>query len=418
MNPPRILMFAPSCYPPGNPEAFVNANLVLAFRDAGLEIDVVSRSGLDQWYPGDADPWQAVGERTTAVAEIRRTPLSRVLGGVKVWLASGQVAPGGRWALPAATEGLRLALTKRYDFIISRVLPSDAHLAAYIVAKRTGIPWIANWNDPSPWEKFPAPYPEGRGAGADLGYWGNRYYGAVARTADWHTFPCERLRDYVARYLPHDIREKSSVIPHVAPAVEGAAAPANEGFTLLHAGSLRAPRSCETFLSGLRIFLDRVAPKNRVSAVFIVDRPDEVLAAARAHGVEQAVRIEKGRPYSQMPPVLAAADALVIIEAPVDEGIFLPSKFVDYVCARRPLLALSPVPGTLADLIGRHGGGVAVNVGCPEQIAAGIAQLYRHWEQGTLQERFSPAGLHELFTAETVLDAYRDIFARFGRRKH
>lgn len=412
--PPRILMFAPSCYPPGNPEAFVNANLVLAFLDAGWEIDVVSRSGLDQWYPSDLDPWRAVASRTTTVAEIPRTLASRLLGGVKVPLVSGQLAPGARWAYPAAREGLRLAARKRYDFILSRVLPSDAHLAAFIVARKSGIPWIANWNDPSPWEKFPPPYAGGRGSGAGLGFWGTRYYRAVARTAAWHTFPCERLRDYVAGYLPGGIGGKSSVIPHVALEKGSEASPLNASFTLLHAGSLRAPRSCESYLRGVRIFLERVRPKSGVSVVFIVDRPDEVLAAARKSGVEAVVRIEKGRPYTEMPAALAGADVLVIIEAPVAEGIFLPSKFVDYVRSRRPILAVSPAVGTLADLIGRHGGGVAADVNRPEQIASAIAGLYQQWKQGTLDERFGSAGLYPIFSPETVLGAYGEIFSRIS----
>lgn len=407
-------MFAPSCYPPGNPEAFVNANLVLAALEAGWKLDVISMSGLTHWYPNDNDAWRAVASCTTSIAKRERTLLNRLFGGLSGLVRSGHVVAGVRWALPAAAEALRLTVHRKYDFIISRALPAEAHLAAFIVAGETGIPWIANWNDPSPWEKFPAPYEGGGGSAAPLGYWTTRYYRAVAERAAWHTFPCERLRDYVAGYLPADISGKSTAVPHIALDKGGQAPPGNARFTLMHAGSLRAPRSAESFLRGVRLFLDRVRPAAGVSVVFIVDRPDEVAAAARANGVEGVVRIEKGRPYTEMPGVLAGADVLVIIEALVAEGIFLPSKFVDYVRSGRPILAVSPAVGTLADLLGKHGGGLAAAGGRPEDIASALSELYRHWQQGALDDRFSSAKLYPLFSRETVLGTYAEIFSRIA----
>jgi len=36
----RILVFAPVCFPPAQPEAIVNSNLVLALKRAGARFDV------------------------------------------------------------------------------------------------------------------------------------------------------------------------------------------------------------------------------------------------------------------------------------------------------------------------------------------------------------------------------------------
>ena len=74
-------------------------------------------------------------------------------------------------------------------------------------------------------------------------------------------------------------------------------------------------------------------------------------------GVEDVIKIEAAVPYSQMPKVLAKSDVLVIIEAPLKEGIFMPSKIVDYVQIGHPILALTPVVGTITDIFSKHGGG-------------------------------------------------------------
>lgn len=415
--PPRILMFAPSCYPPGNPEAFVNANLVQAMLSERWQVDVVTLAGAGQWYPGDAAGWPGVGERCVAVAEWEKSAATLLAAAARTLLRSGHLVGGGRWALPAADEARRLSATTEYDCIISRALPSMAHLAGLLSARRTGLAWIANWNDPAPAEKFPPPYAGGRGKDASLSFWKERFYNAVGREADWHTFPSERLRSYITDYLPKGSYRKSSVIPHIAP--DETARPAEKGrggFTLLHAGSLLPPRSPEPFLKGVRLFRDQNGGMEELSVVFVVDRPEDVRRAAKAQGVEDLVRIERSRPYSEMPPLLATAEVLVIVEAPVQEGIFLPSKFVDYVRTGRPILALSPEVGTIADVMGEHGGGIAVDGGSAEEVAAALQTLYRRYLDGELDRLFGSRRLLGRYAEETVLEQYREIIGRIAKK--
>ena len=71
---------------------------------------------------------------------------------------------------------------------------------------------------------------------------------------------------------------------------------------------------------------------------------------------------------------LASSTALVLIEAPCDEGVFLPSKLADYVQVRRPVLAVSPRQGTVRDLISQYGGGVVVDCTRPDDILAGMRE--------------------------------------------
>ena len=404
----RILMIAPSCCPPGNPEAFVNCNLVSAMLGAGWCVDVVSGAEGDlNWYPGGGELWSEVAARSHSVRERPRTLPWKALTCLDALLLSGQVTGAGRWAVPAARAALNLARARNYDVVLSRLLPGSAHLAAAIVAGKTGLPWIANWNDPL---QFPPPYGI---PGERLSPLERRSFRALARQAAWHTFPCERLRDYVCGDLPVEVRERSSVIPHLVPELAAPTRHPCGKFSLLYAGSLRPPRDPRPFLAGVKLFLEQSGARD-LELHFVTDRPEEVTGPVAELALGDRTRIEPGRPYQELPRVMQDAEILVIIEADLEEGIFLPSKFVDYIQTGRPVLAVSPREGTLADILSRQGGGVAVDLARPESIASGIAALYRSWQQGRLEAEYGSERLRATFSRQAVLEQYRRLFARLG----
>jgi glycosyltransferase involved in cell wall biosynthesis len=86
----------------------------------------------------------------------------------------------------------------------------------------------------------------------------------------------------------------------------------------------------------------------------------------------------------------AHADVLLVIDAPSDESLFLPSKLVDYLPLDKPILALTPSRGASADLIRRLGypvvppddvvaiaSAIEVLVAAKRQRRLGIAEHHR-----------------------------------------
>ena len=299
-----------------------------------------------------------------------------------------------RWAVPAFETIKRLLSKTKYDLILSRAIPDSGHLPAMMIHQKTGIPWIANWNDAQPWNMMPPPYGQGRQSKMLLRE--IIYYKKIIKSCSWHTFPCERLRKYMISYLP-EIAQKSSIIPHIALSDNCNEAIQHQGFSLCYAGSLRN-RSPEILLEGFKRFVERRNDLNSLSLRFLADPADEVIRITKEKGLEKFVSIEDTQPYEKMPDVLATADVLVIIEAPLDEGIFLPAKFVDYVQTGRPILALSPVVGTLNDILTNHGGGLVVDSQAPEAVAHAIDILYSHWIKGTLRCRIYRVGCCRFLT--------------------
>jgi hypothetical protein len=73
-----------------------------------------------------------------------------------------------------------------------------------------------------------------------------------------------------------------------------------------------------------------------------------------------------------------------VIDAPSNgPSLFLPSKLVDYLAFRKPILGLTPLKGASADLLGRLGCPVAAPDD-PEGIAQAVAGLLDLWHHGNL----------------------------------
>jgi len=401
-------MIAPACFPTTNPEAMVNAKLALAMVRGGWDVDVVTAQGkIVSWYPQRTGVWGELAERIHVVPTVAPTLWNKVWTTSRAAVRTGQIY-GARWALPAMRKAIELAGRKDYDVVLSRSHPADAHLAALGVCQRTHLPWIANWNDPDPMVRFPVPY--GNGPDAPLAPGIGRFFRAVARRASWHTFPAERLRRYMAAQWPA-MEGKSSTIPHVAMAGPSATPPEGGEFTICYAGSLKPPRDARVLLEGAQRFAQRrglAAPFLR----FMVDHEDLLRQCARQAGAEHLLDVQPPRPYEDMPQHLARSTVLAVIEPELEEGIFLPSKVIDYAQIGRPILAVSPRTGTLNDLLNEHGGGLAVDCRDSTAVEQAIDTLYDCWQRGTLSTRFKSASLLDLFAPARVIQLLGEVIRR------
>jgi len=408
-----ILMLTTACYPVSSTEAIVNAKLVLACLEAGWQIDVISgnRAG---WYPGkEEEMWNGVAKRVVCCLDRDRDlTLRRILGEAKGTLMLGKPIIGSGWANRAIRESIRLVRENNYDIVFARTPP--AFLAALHLGRRTGIPWIANWNDPWPVARCPAPY--GYGQQARIAIYKRQLIEEVGREAAWHTFCCERLRRYICQYGPKEMMDRSSVIPHIALSQlsNQHARPNPEKFTLCHAGMIKPPRVPDVFFAGLSDFAKTVRDRKRISVVFFGPQYKEMSALISAYGVGDIVHIKEPCSYGQSIRRLADMDVLVIIEAKCAEGVFLPSKFIDYVQTGRPILAVSPTRGTLSDVISSHGGGLLADCTRRDEVAAALTVLYHHWQEDSLDSRFGSAHLLSLYGEDLVLSEYARLFSRLG----
>lgn len=412
----RILMFAPAFAPFGNPEAIVNSKLALAFIEAGWEIDVVSRNCNDEssynygslWI----EPWLPLRERTHIVSYPRGSTVCRAFDTLLSAVNIGHPIEGCRWAQHAFRLACALHQRKAYDVILSRALPDSGHLPALAFSKTFAIPWVANWNDATGPKNPP---PAGQGPTAPLGFIYERFLGAVARGASWHTFPSDRMRNHICSYLKEETPAKSSTVPHVglddSPAVLHNGSDLGHCFTLCYAGNLYAGRNPDLFLKAFKKFIIAAGCGRTTRLIFIGLEDIGLLRLVQQLDLNENVRVLGPLSYRETLDHFTSSDVLVVLEAPYTDGIYLPSKFVDYVQVGKPVFAVGPANGTLNDLLTRHGGGVAADCTSESQIAMRLLELYSCWHKGELGLRYSTRSLHHLFSPRSIVEKYREIFA-------
>ncbi|HXY59428.1 MAG TPA: glycosyltransferase [Methylocystis sp.] len=387
-RPPRVLMFAPAFAPDFFSEALVNSKLALAMLDAGWEVVVFSAPGGDNVYArGWSEPWSQLREISWNLPPTPR--------GVFVRLAAAICArhpiSGSLWAERTARTAAALHAEKPFDLVLSRSTSCVAHLPALLFRarrrKESAPIWIANWNDP-PGHRFPPPYdfpsPPLQRRLMD------RYLRAAATAADANTFPSELLRDYLAEPLGLDAEgvpplRRGVVIPHVGLGWRPRAAPLADlsRFRVSHAGNLSRERDPTMFFAAFAKFAER-HPEVRCEIEIVGQLDPAAEAAAAKLGLHERIRLVGGLPYMACLERLAAADLLLLLEAPCARGVFLPSKLIDYIEVGRPILAVSPRIGVVRELIEHHNFGLAAANDSAADIEAALERGFEERSQPNL----------------------------------
>ncbi len=404
---PAVVAFTPSFAPRSDAESLVNTRLVTGLKKAGMRIEVISRRNgaiPKAWSaPGDNMP----APRYHTPWPRLRAVLRNVMGSENAQAARYMVEHA--WGVRMAAEAAGRLPPEKCDAVLS--FGGYCHMAALEYARASDIPIVANWNDPFPALIAPPPYGEGPDGPVPRCY--KRLLARIGQAAGWHVFPSERLRGYMLQFLPQGAAARASVIPHIGGEMPAARSGADgAAFRLTHAGALLPYRRVEVFFEGLAVFLAGPSFGRELQVVLIGPQGDELRAVARRYGADKACQFLPEMEHARCAQYLSDSDALLVIEAQMSESIFLPSKFADYARTRKPILAVAPRRGTIADLIGTYGGGVLADCRSPVEVAAGLESLCF---LGRSAARAGGGRLDALFTEEAVAGQYSAVFGRLWR---
>lgn len=389
----NVLMFAPAFAPNFFSEALVNSKLALAMLDAGWNVSVISASAsADFVYSGNfGAPWELlrgiVHEVPPEAGSAGR--FARINKAARVLAAGRHPVHGAKWAANAADAAFKLHQQRPFDLMITRSTSCIAHLPGLLFKNLVDVPWVANWNDPPP-HLFPAPYsyptsPVQR-------FFTDRYLRAAARRADVNTFPSERLMAYLSGPLELVDPRRMAVVPHIGFGRYGRPPRAEKDiFRISHAGNLSLERDPRYFLRALAKTIMR-HPSIKFEFSIIGKMPDRALAEVEKLGLSGVVTYTPDIPFLACLEQLESADALLLIEARVANGIFFPSKIVDYCEVGRPVLAISPNEGVMRDLNDRYHFAYFADVGDPDAVVSALERLVSDW----IDDKISLSGVQEL----------------------
>ena len=212
--------------------------------------------------------------------------------------------------VPAATRLLR---SGRFDALLTTAPPHSVTVAGSLLARRTGLPWVADWRDP--WLAHPDVARDRPAVRAKLAA-SARLARRVAPRMAGAACVNEAIADEVRRLAPGAVVD---VIPNGAEVEQIAALERHPAarMTFTFTGYFFGDRGPGAFLDGLAGALrERPALRDGIRTRFIGGFPEAERARLRSLGVEDVVEVEPTQPHD----VVLQAPARRRRAAPVHAG--------------------------------------------------------------------------------------------------
>jgi glycosyltransferase involved in cell wall biosynthesis len=216
------------------------------------------------------------------------------------------------------------------------------------------------------------------------------------------------------------LRHKARVLPHAFdPALFETKAPdAASKITVRYLGDLYGRRTPKPLVEALRLMTDAQADSlSDVRFELIGPTYDLPLGELKLETLpEGLVTLREPVGYLESLALMAASDGLLVIDAPAEQSVFLPSKLIDYVGAGRPVLGLTP-GGTASRLIRELGGWVA-DPSDARAVAKTLGEFLdtlrrRRGEQNS-SPRWGTPEVRRRYEAATVARAFEDILGELN----
>ena len=398
MKNKHILVIAPASIPITGAEAICNVKLLRALSENGYKIDLISKRMKYTHYPETNLAELGLNLNSVNTIEVdNKISLKVIWQHLCCLFIFGTVFKGAHWAYCVLKVAKELCKKNQYDAIITKNSPSE--LLGYYFKKKNGIKWIATWNDPYPTKKYPKPY--GNGVNAKL-FILERPLLKKMEEADYHIFPNQRIRDYMSNYI-NIPAEKTRIIPHVVIPREHIDTP-HENLKIVHLGNVLPPRDATPFLRALSEFIKNKQDA-KIEIAFIGQTPQSIKDYIKTTHLEKYVKVFPPVKYEESQEILETYDIQLIVEAPCEEGIFLPTKVSDSMQLGKPIFTISPSVGVLNDLYKKGHISYFSSVKDEKDILATLEQVYNDFTNGKLKT-FS---LEKSYSPQTIFQQYDEI---------
>jgi glycosyltransferase involved in cell wall biosynthesis len=315
--------------------------------------------------------------------------LWRVAPSIKHWPDEKRV-----W-MPGALRAARSALAAQpANLIVSFAQPWTDHLVGLALARETGLPWVAHFSDP--W--VDSPYFRQTGMIRQRAVAWER---EVIATATRVVFVNRHTRARVMAKYPDSWAQKADVVPQAWESTDlsrsnrgaiGGDSPMRMVYTGRFYDGIRTPVA---LLHAIDTVNREIPLAGRLVVEFVGADMAGYTTLAASLGLSAIVQFAGRLAPIEARARAAAANVLLVIDAPSPGGsLFLPSKLIDYLPLRHPILGITPTEGPSAELIRELGYPVVTP---DDQVA--IANAIRELLQQHAAGRLVPSLQHDTVTA-------------------
>jgi glycosyltransferase involved in cell wall biosynthesis len=423
----RLLALAYFFPPLGGGGCQRTLKLVRYLEPQGWAVSVVTTRDSDYWI---ADP--TLLEEVPQSAEVLRVggwTAHRALG----WLARGGIrlerAQGARrgaafralralqsWALiPDGFVGWSRAARRAaagrirrggVDALWTTSSPESSHLAGLALARRFGIPWVADFRDP--WvgrATYRAPTPIHDRAHRSLER-------AVIERADRITMVSEAMIEAYQRRYPHVPASRFALLPNgydpddwARAREEEARAPREDEahFVLLHAGQLAHRPTVHTLLEAARALLAEDPSLGETLRVRFLGGNEELSGEEPARlGLAGVIELRDSVDHRAALVEMHRAGALALLgHGGAGDALIYTGKIYEYLTSGRPVLAILD-PGPARELLRAAGAGPVLLPGDVAGTAAALRAWIAAWRRGAGPQAAVDAGLLRGFTRQEI----------------
>ncbi len=256
------------------------------------------------------------------------------------------------WSYELYNKARAFIENKPQDMIVTFGQPMSVHIAGLkLKEKYSGIKWAAHFSDP--WVDNPL---NKKGFFTKL-Y--NSYLEArVFRNADKLIFTSKETMELIAKRYPSSIIDKFEYLPH---AYDETLYNYNqerdeEIFKISYIGGFYAQRSPKPLFDAVySIFKENSEILHNVKFQIVGNMGRHSTLVDKYKMILPYFEFIKNVPYDESLELMVKSNLLLVIDAPADVSVFFPSKLVDYIGSRRPIIGITP-NGTSSSIIKSLGG--------------------------------------------------------------
>lgn len=261
----------------------------------------------------------------------------------------------GPWVLPAYFAGKKLVKRNDIDVVFATGSPWSGLLVGYMVARKTGVPFIADFRDP--WINNPFHLSKGAildKASATLERRIVRAASAICLNTDF------LMEEFRARYpeLPEDrfLVMPNGYDPDDFKGIEKTDAQASaDWLTLCHAGFLYGVRDPAMLLDAIRLANKKLSGsgrKMRFRQIGEIELSYDLREKYADLIEEGALQIDPPMQYKSCLGELSQAGWVVNVQPATRSQV--PSKLYDYLALDRPIIHITAKDGALGRMVAKH----------------------------------------------------------------
>ncbi|NOT48365.1 MAG: hypothetical protein HOP17_11525 [Acidobacteria bacterium] len=291
----------------------------------------------------------------------------------------------------------------RPDVIVTFAQPFTDHLIGLELKKRLGRPWFAHFSDP--WADNPfSPFDE-KTKSMNL-----EMERSVAENADVLAFTSSETIDLFYQKYTDELKKKAVVLPQCFDPTQFSGDPPNGGITVRYLGNFYGRRTPQPLVDALKqIALNDNEFLDEVSFELIGSGDAEEVRRLSSGLPKGLVVVRPNVSYAESLDLMSRSDGLLVIDAPAENSVVLPSKLIDYIGANRPIFGITPT-GTAAKLIGELGGTVADPAEL-DQLASRLKDFIDELRKRRIaqQTKWGSNRVRNRFTAESVASDFMSM---------